>query len=258
MKVQPRLDVTPNVAEEIRRLARFQGIVMDEVEQVLSAFGDHNLDTYAEVVITERGLELITGGVGSVAAELASIARHFGAPEDTARTFLDCAAAFPERMLGLKVCLGPEAAPPTLYVRTMCSTNEGLVWLQGRVSTAALVEALADNRTLYGLGFASREGECAIKTYSLGPLPDDTIGFHSWRATSSGVVKERKRYWPDVPWGELPLTSWRWRRLARFAARELGYDVAGHFATTERDNEPDELKLYVERIGAIATDRSAQ
>lgn len=257
MNARPILQSKPAVADEVRRLARFQGVGSREVEPVLSALAPH-LDTYAEVVITEQGLELITGGIGSVpAAQLAALAERFGAPNETARAWSECIAAHPTRMLGLKVCLGPDAAPPSLYVRTMCPTGEGLKWLAGRIATTPLADALSDNQTLYGLGFTSRHGECTIKTYTIGRLEDGTVGFNSSRVTPSGMVREHKRYWPAVPWSELPLTAWRWRRLVRFAADVLGYDVAGHFATTEREGAPDELKLYVERVGAIPTDRTA-
>jgi hypothetical protein len=255
-----------HVRGEVRRLARHQGIAAAEVERALAALAPH-LDAYAEIVLTERGFELITGGLGrATARRLATLACLFGAPLATAAPFLRCEAAFPDRMLGLKLCFGPGAAAPSLYLRTRAPLDAALAFLATLDETAAAVDALraalGSSRVLYGLGFFGASGELGVKTYTIDDVPAldgrATPGFVSYRVVAGSLVAEHKRYLPHVPWDRIVPPTPRWQALCRLAARELGYETAGHFAITEQAGRAPVLKLYVERIGAVPTDFEAR
>ncbi|HZS35938.1 MAG TPA: hypothetical protein VFF06_03880 [Polyangia bacterium] len=276
-----------DVRREVRALAAFHGLDAAAVEEALEDVAPH-LYAYAEIVLAERGFELITGGRGRAAAEsLAAIASRHGAPAAVCAAFLDCERAFPGELLGLKlafdanvkpispsgtkvkpISLSAEKVKPiSLYVRTQAPLDEGLAFL-GRLPSLApavplLARALEENRVLYGLGFFAAEGGgLGVKTYTIGdvPLPDGghAPGFLSRRIAAGRVIAEVKRYLPDVDWSRLEVPSDRWRALVDFAGGELGYRRAGHFGIVEREHGAPELKLYVERIGAIPTDFAAR
>src|SRR5262249_7276377 len=107
------------VRAEVHLVAAFQGLDVSTIDVVLDELAPH-LACYAELALTERGFELLTGGRGAAAAAaLTAIAGRHGAPDEVVDGFRACVAAAPDRMLGLKLCFGPGAAGPTLYHRTM-------------------------------------------------------------------------------------------------------------------------------------------
>ena len=142
------------------------------------------------------------------------------------------AARWPAAITGVKRELGSDLAP-TYYVRTLCPWAEGMAWLGHPDLPAA--------RTLYGLGF---QGE-VVKTYA---LTDD--GFVSYRLDGAGVHAEPKAYRADVAWDAIAWPDARWRDIGALG-RSLGFRSAGHVGQLH-----GAMKIYVERIGAIATDRS--
>ena len=73
-----------------------------------------DFDRYAEYIIGAENFEIIAGGIGRDAT-WAAIARQLDVPEDIVDRFERCAARFPGKMTGLKLCFGPEADRPTLY-----------------------------------------------------------------------------------------------------------------------------------------------
>jgi hypothetical protein len=258
------------VTREVRALAELYSVDRAEVERVIESL-EPWFERYAELVLTETGFEVITGGVGDDArAGLATAASRFGAPPAVVAAFVACAAAFPDRMLGLKIELGPRADGPTLYVRTMAPVEHALGFLASLATVApavpALRRALEPSRTLYGLGFFGQDGELGVKTYTIDDVAGDPTasraacapGFRSLRVVSGRMSAETKRYLPDVPWGDIVPPTQRWRAVADVARAALGCDQAAHFGIASADGRPPELKLYVERVGAIATDFAAR
>lgn len=248
------------VVEEVRALGQTQAVRPDELERALEDLAPH-LASYAEVVLTEGGLELITGGTGAaVAAGLARIADTHGAV--ASERFLRCQEWFPDRMLGLKLCVGHAASAPTLYVRTMAPVTEVLDLVAAlphhRAAVPALARELSQNRILYGLGFGkASSGEPLLKTYTLADVSACGLskrpGFVSLRASGARVEREAKRYLPDLAWGELPEAD----HLARLRSL-IPVDHVGHLGVIERPGRAPEIKIYVERVGAIASDWSAR
>jgi len=124
----------------------------------------------------------------------------------------------------------------------------------------ALRARLAGTEVLYGLGLHDEDGQLQVKTYTLATVDVDgrrEPGFVSWRLRAGRLTSEVKRYVPEVPWREIACDGDRWARLLDLG-RELGFLSAGHVAITEIDGRPTELKLYVERVGAVPTDWSAR
>lgn len=253
-----------DVIAEARALAAWKGVDPGELERALSALAPL-LGGYAELVVAERGVEIITGGVGaSVAEALAGIAASCGAPAATREAFLACAAAFPSVMLGVKVCLGTRSTPfvpPTLYVRTFAPRARVLRFLASIPETApaqrALADALAGSATIYGLGFSSQGDALATKTYTIGevaPLGTEARpGFVSYRVVGGVLSKETKRYLPDLAWQDVPA----WAKDAAEARSRVACDRVGHLGVIEGP-QGAQVKLYLERIGAIPSDFSAR
>lgn len=253
-----------DVIAEARALAAWKGVPSEELERALVVLTPL-LGGYAELVVAERGIEIITGGVGaSVAEELAAIAASSGAPAATREAFLACAAAFPSVMLGVKVCLGAPRgpfAPPTLYVRTLAPRERVLGFLATIPEIApaldALRAALAESATIYGLGFSSQGNALATKTYTIGevaPLGAEARpGFVSFRVVRGTLSKETKRYLPDLAWHDVPA----WAKGAAEVKSLVGCDRVGHLGVIE-GSEGAQVKLYLERIGAIPSDFSAR
>jgi hypothetical protein len=262
------------VIAEVRTIAGFHALEKAPAEELLRHVTPH-LERYAELVLCVDGLEVVTGGDGpGIAASLASIAASQGASEHTTAEFERGARAFPGSVLGLKVGLGPKARRPTLYVRAKTGLARGLDFLRGDPDRArALPELEAAFRrdgtsTLYGLGFLDTELGPLVKTYTIADVPADPVlgqgptlpGFVSYRLGRVRLSREVKRYLPELDWSELRrhLPSLRWRAIADFAERELGWTRAGHLGVVREDDGHAELKVYVERIGAIPTDFSAR
>lgn len=250
-----------NTHDEIRALARTQGLADDVVDSLLDDLSPH-LDAYTELVLTVDGLEVITGGRGPrVAAALARLAARHGASTATVSTFRALQARWPLVMLGLKLELGPRASSPTLYLRTKDAVDVVLDALHDHVEIPDGLRACLDgSRVLYGLGFHDEDGVPQVKTYTLGAVEVEgrsEPGFVSWRLRAGRLSQEVKRYVPEVPWREITGDGDRWARLLD-TGRELGFLKAGHVAITEVDGRATELKLYIERVGAVPTDWSAR
>jgi hypothetical protein len=218
--------VTPR--EELAALGAFYGVRVDDV----IAAHERSLDRYTEWVLGRDDFALVTlGDVPSLCA--------LAAPPAAAR-LQRATTRWPHAVSGVKLepCARRE---PTLYIRTTCPWDEALEWLGGEVPNA---ECIPRARTLYGLGF---QGE-TIKTYA---LTDD--GFVSYRVDARGVHEEHKDYQADVPWSEIQWPDARWQAIGALG-RKLGFRIAGHVGVLS--TAAHDLKVYVERTGAIATDRS--
>lgn len=245
------------VLSEIEDLAAVQGLDRAAVQAAVQPLAAH-LGRYAELVLTETGLEVITGGRG-VPLSLAAIARQHGIHERAIESFLDIAARYPATMHGVKVVLDAAPQSPSLYIRLRIPATEGAHWLHHLPEVRPHLDALTAQwgalGVLYGLGFTGTRA-LTVKSYVLGFLDhvgSVDLGFISHRIGTDGLSPVSKRYRPDVPWDALAVTSPGLARIARFAEETLGYQIANHFG--QRD---DELKIYVERIGSIPTDYAAR
>ncbi len=216
-------------ADELAALGAFYGL---PVVEVLARHAPA-LARYAEWVLGRDDLAVVTLGDVETLAALAT-------PTAAAR-LRGAAARWPEAITGVKLELG-EHRPPTLYVRTLCPWQDGVDWLERAGIAAARVPPA---RTLYGLGF---QGDL-VKTYALAP-----DGFVSYRIAGGELRRDvdHKRYRADVAWEAIAWPDARWAAIGALG-RTLGFRTAGHVGRT---CEHDELKIYVERAGAIATDRS--
>jgi hypothetical protein len=255
------------VIEELVALGHFYGRGADRtMREVIGSVAPH-LPRYAEIVLAEEGFEIVTGGIGDSGALARVAARHALSLRAT-EIFDAFVQAMPDRMVGLKLPVSARRVPtptptPTLYVRAMipCAEAERLCASMPalRGFAPALAGALRGHDTLYGIGVCDVGGDVALKTYAIEDVAIGATrapGFVSYRITGSGVLRETKRYLPDVELGAAVLPSARWRKIVSFAESRLGWTRAGHFGVVDRPGEPPELKLYVERIGAIPTDFS--
>jgi hypothetical protein len=180
------------------------------------------LARYAEWVLGRDDLAVVTLGDVATIGPLAS-------PIAGAR-LRSAAARWPDAITGIKLEL--TGGEPTLYIRPVSPWAEGGEWVAG----------VPPARTLYGLGF---QGDI-IKTYALAPA-----GFVSYRIANGEVLEEHKDYRADVAWDAIAWPDDRWAALGALG-RALGFRTAGHVGQTTAGTR----KLYVERVGAIPTDRS--
>ncbi len=225
-------DGAGRIVAELRALGAFYGV---DVEPVLATHGP-SLARYTEWVLARDSFALVT------LADAASIARlaasHGDALRTAARTrFLAAAKRWPDAITGIK--LDPSGhEDPTLYIRPLCPWADGLAWLARDIIDPARIPPA---RTLYGLGF---QGDI-VKTYA---LVDE--GFVSYRIRGD-ELREHKEYRADVAWDAIEWPDARWAAIGTLG-RSLGFRVAGHVGATASG----ERKIYVERVGAIPTDRS--
>ena len=261
------------VLSEVRAIAEFQNVDRAELERALGELMPH-LNQYAELSLTERGVEILTGSKGEGAARsLSEIARRHGGLDSVAEAFLACDALFPGRMLGLKLCFGPDASPPSLYHRTMTPKSEALDFLASVPELAnaitTLGPALEESRTVYALGFIPVRGEVGLKVYTIGDVRANlggqpfggarTVdGFVSYRVSKGITRPEIKRYLTDTAWERVAAKGARWPALIRFVKDALGYERAAYLGLLESEGAAPELKLYIERIGAIPTEYAAR
>lgn len=229
---------------ELDRVGRFYRL---DAAPVAAALAPH-LGDYFELTLGVDGFEVITGGVGpTVARSLARIAAAWRSPRRTTEAFLDCAARFPGRMLGLK--LATPWAPPTLYVRVTAPMTDGTAFLAALPEAAGSVgevrSRLSGNQTLYGLGFSSAGVALRVKTYTL-----TDAGFLSLRLGEGGVLPEEKAYAAETRF-ETPSPAWQ--RVVDFAREAFGVERFSHVGAKRLDAGV-EHRLYLERVGAVATD----
>ena len=122
-----QLSNSQDVYDEVMEIARFQGIDGPEFRQQIQQLAKH-FDYYAEFVISQFGLEVITAAKGD-AKGLAETALICGAAPQVVDAFVKCAVTFPGKVLGLKTYFGPDSELPSLYVRTMVPTQAALNFL---------------------------------------------------------------------------------------------------------------------------------
>jgi hypothetical protein len=144
------------------------------------------------------------------------------------------AAHWPAAITGIKRELGT-TLEPTYYVRTVCPWADGVAWL------GPVAARIPPARTLYGLGF---QGD-VIKSYAL-----TADGFISYRLAGDEILAEPKAYRAEVAWQDIAWPDPRWAAIGALG-RTLGFRSAGHVGHLH-----GAMKIYVERTGAIATDRS--
>jgi hypothetical protein len=216
--------VTP--AGELAALGAHYGIAVDDL------IADHGraLDRYAEWVLGRDAFALVTLGDAPALAGLVG-----GTSGDRLRA---AAACWSGAVTGVKLELGARVEP-TLYVRVLCPWDDAISWLAGAGLAAAV--RVPPARTMYGLGF---QGEL-VKTYALAPG-----GFVSYRLAGGELLREPKAYRADVAWSAIAWPDPRWAAIGELG-RALGFETAGHVGLVG-----DTRKIYVERSGAIATDRS--
>lgn len=213
-------------AGDLAALGAFYGITVDDV----IAHHGRALDHYAEWVLGRDAFALVTLGD---APALAALVRGTAAERLRA-----AAACWPGAVTGVKLELGPRVEP-TLYARVLCPWDDAIGWL-ARAGLAAAVR-VPPARTMYGLGF---QGEL-VKTYALAPG-----GFVSYRLTDGELLREHKDYRADVAWSAIAWPDPRWAAIGELG-RALGFETAGHVGLVGHTR-----KIYVERTGAIVTDRS--
>jgi len=212
------------IVEELAALGAFYGVAVDD----FIAVHGPALARYAEWVLARDAFAVVTLG------DTATLARY-GSPTSASR-LRSAAARWPDAITGIK--LDPTGREePTLYVRPLCPWTEGIAWLEREVGPVAI----PPSRTLYGLGF---QGD-VVKTYALAP-----DGFVSFRIAGEAVQLAHKDYRADIAWDAIDWPDQRWTAIATLG-HTLGFRTAGHVG-----DRAGERKIYVERVGAIATDRS--
>jgi hypothetical protein len=228
--------------DDIGRVAAEYGLDPSAALLVVRPF----LAGYLELVFAEDSFEIITGGKGIADA----LARASGLGVARA-AFLATERYFPGAMLGLKVAVGADT-PPTLYHRSMLPVAVGVRHIETLLREAGTsVEGIPEEttafdgvRTLYGLGFTEERAALRIKTYTLGSV-DGVLGFRSLRMDARGFEKDVREYTPSAASNGV---------AAEHARRALGVEQFGHVARSRHRG----TKVYVERVGAIATDYAAR
>ncbi len=260
-----------DVQSEALMIAKHQGMDIRHLQPALDDLTPH-LATYAELVITKNGLEILTGTYGDVNA-LATIALKHGALPEAVDAYVKCSQAFPEKEKALKICFGSDANKPSMYIRTKAPMRDGLSFLESLSVLESIFTSvqklLQRHETMYYIAFTSRgeENALCLKTYHIGnttTLKDqkkcgqDELGFVSYRVTTASVEPETKHHATHVAWDDVMVRDERWKEILHFAEHIMGYKEMSYFGVVKRPAQPDELKLYVERIGAIPTDYDAR
>jgi hypothetical protein len=215
-------------AEELAVLGRFYGTAVDKV---IARFGPA-LDRYAEWVLGRDQFAFVTLG------DVPTLASY--GDTTSAQRFACTATHFSGSITGIKFDPA-EHEEPTLYVRTTCPWQIGARWLERALHVD--VSRILPARTLYGLGFQGN----LVKTYALTPE-----GFVSHRLDELEVRREHKDYRAEIPWDGIAWPDARWAQVGALGSM-LGFERADHVGWSSATGA---TKLYVERVGAIATDRS--
>jgi hypothetical protein len=211
---------------------------------------------YAEVVLGEDSFEVVTGGVG--ASAVSAMAGLGAALSDETRAhFAAAAARFSGVMVGVKVGFGV-AVSPTLYLRCKCPVDDALAFVAsdfGEGAAAELAVVFANNDVCYGFGFVDADdGTAALKTYAL--VRGAGRQFVSWRLKGGRLQAEHKLYDADVAIDAVSQLSRKWCDHVDFFTHTLHWRVASNLGRVE-GGSGRAVKVYVERIGAIATDVEA-
>ncbi len=241
-----------SVDDELRALAAFYCVQDQLAENVeLSRLAA----TYCEVALTAGIFEVIVGGAHEERA-LAALATKRGLSPRAAEIFLKLAKAHPGVMLGAKFAFGRGLLPePTLYVRTKAPRDQVLDVVLAACPEIARFEQevraqLADVNCLYGIGMSALGEHVLLKTYTLHENVLGRVGFRSLRVTPEGILPESREYVPGASLADVPAQAF----LRNIVREVFGVDRVSHWAFSP-SREP---KLYVERVGAIATDLSCQ
>lgn len=233
------------IATEIARLATFYGCD-DMCQQVITTL---DLGHYVEIVLNTSGFEVVTGGVGRE-AELIAEARSLGFPLEVVNAFQQCASRFPQKMVYGKVALGPNPAPPTMYIGLIEPWAEVIPFLRTLPGLDAAIEALAahtmERRICYMLAFSMAAGDLVVKTYYLASRPaggEKSAPFLiSYRLRAGQALLDRKEYTAGVTWDDLPADG-HWPAIA-----SLGQSLFGDaYALVRSDDTSRSVKLYVFR-----------
>jgi len=75
---------------------------------------------------------------------------------------------------------------------------------------------------------------------------------------SRGKPVEVKYHLTNVSWDEVSFPSSQWQKLADFAKNNMKYQEMSYFGVLEQPEGPPDLKLYIERVGAIPTQYKAK
>jgi len=168
-------------------------------------------------------------------------------------------------MLGLKLALDGADTLPTLYVRTKTSPAAVLPLLMPLLTLeelASLRQSLQQNTILYGLGFTGRDA-LVLKTYVIqdlraffpAHLAASTPGFVSYRVAEGALQSACKYYLPDVDLASWTPPTARLATICRTLVAEADLCLAGNIGVHSGTGE---YKIYVEQVGAIATDFAAR
>jgi hypothetical protein len=251
---------------EIDKIATFYGFSHEQIDEVISPLSEF-FQEYYELVFASEEVELITSGKGELfAGKIIESALRAGLTHKSVDFFTACHLHFPEVVTGIKFRFSKKGSLiPALYVRVKCKMEEAMPFLRKQFSSEELkplCEALKGNTILYGLGFSEKSGEGYLKTYTIGEVENENgekiQGFISHRLSGNQFAREYKTYLPEVILSDFKTQNHVVQNLIYFLVHGLSYTKAGHIGILHRDNEADEYKIYVERIGGIPTDFSAR
>jgi tetratricopeptide (TPR) repeat protein len=186
------------------RLAAALGIEPEDVRPTLQQL---DFTRYAEFVVDERGLGIISGGVGQ-APSLAAIARRLGVAAVIVDRFERCAERFPGRMAWLKLPFGPDPDDATMYLHLMQPWEDVFAFLEAYPDVAASLPALRDRLgrspvcMLLAFSRDRRSGLPVTKTYY--PFDRSHPADHKPLIVShrlrDGAVQDRPKYYRTFAW----------------------------------------------------------
>jgi hypothetical protein len=236
-----------------------EGRVRSKLEPLAAHF-----QNYCEMAFSTDGFEFITTGTGiDFMNEVSRYALSCGLSVETVNLFAKCFEQFPDAHLGIKFSFGEKMVLPTIYVRSMTRIDKSFDFLQKHIADIeSLKEAMHENQIMYGLGFTEKQGQPYIKTYSINSLEtghDKTqLGFISHRLQAGKLLNEYKTYLPDIALPQIYEDYPSIRQLTEFLIHDMKYKIAGHIGAFYQDDKISSYKIYIEKIGGIPTDFSAQ
>ena len=244
------------IYRELLRFGGFYGIDENRIRPIIDRLA---FDTYTEIILKERGLEVVVGGVGR-AAYLLDLAARFHADDEMMRIFDDLTRTFPSKMAYLKFDLTPNGEDTTFYSTVIEPWEPALAFLSRipsvRPALPALQPLIAPSPICFMLAMRRGRGNVVVKTYHLADRRSDasfkpTIVSH--RLCDGAVADDIKYYTVGVAWEQLRFDA-RWADIVDFAKSVLGERHLLVLGERRQGERVAERKAYVFRYDSRQTD----
>src|SRR5262249_26950767 len=246
----PDLNVDAQIKREAMELARIYAIDQDAFK---SAVNQLDFARYAEYVIGAENFEII-GGVGQDAG-WAGIARRLGVPAEILDRFERCAARFPGKMAGVKLCFGQAADHPTLYLDVVEPWDAVFSFLETLPETKETLPALREH--------LRRSGVCMLLAFSMDRHSKQVVvkTYHAYDRANRGAdvplivsyrlqdgkVRAQPKYYSPIQWQNIENVDTRLNPAAAEVARILGRPYQALHGYHLTDDQIQDSKIYIFR-----------